>query len=85
MFVIALSFVILSGVGFTLQGTVIKKLLLSTLGSDLVIMAPDDDKGGLKEAEIRNWIENVYKENNKGHIDDYTFASYPFENIYDMG
>eukprot|EP00360_Condylostoma_magnum_P001505 CAMPEP_0168315694 /NCGR_PEP_ID=MMETSP0210-20121227/12342_1 /TAXON_ID=40633 /ORGANISM="Condylostoma magnum, Strain COL2" /LENGTH=136 /DNA_ID=CAMNT_0008290797 /DNA_START=2166 /DNA_END=2576 /DNA_ORIENTATION=- len=48
-------------------------------------MAPDDDKGGLKEFEIRNWIENVYKQSNKGHIDDYTFASYPFESLYEMG
>ena len=84
MFAVALSFVILSGVGFTLQGTVIKKTLMMTLGSDLFIQCPYDDIGGLKESEIRDWIENVYKKDHSDHIEAYTFMSFPLNEIEDI-
>lgn len=85
MFCIALSFVIFSGVVFSLQGTVLKKTLMMTFGSDLWVRGPTDQKGGLKEYQIRNWIENVYKTDHADHIDSYTFMSFPLGDMQDIG
>lgn len=54
---------------------------MMTLGSDLFIQCPYDDIGGLKEAEIRNWIDNIYLPDNPGNIESYTFMSNPLNEI----
>jgi ABC-type antimicrobial peptide transport system permease subunit len=84
MFCIALSFVIFSGVMFTLQGKVLKNTLMMTFGSDLWVRGPDDQKGGLKEFEIRNWIDNIYSIENPDKIESYTFMSFPLGNMEDI-
>lgn len=81
MFCIALSFVIFSGASFALQGRVIRDSLKATLGADLYVRSPSDEIWGLKEGEIRNWIENVYKPQQPGNINAYSFATPPMKDL----
>ena len=79
MFCMALSFVIFSGVSFSLQGSVAKKTLQVALGGDIYVTTTNEE--GLPEASIRDWIENRYIPENTGNIQAYTFLTY---NIKDM-
>lgn len=84
MFCIALSFVIFSGASFTLQGRVIRDSLKASLGADLYVLSPQNQIWGLKEGEIRNWIETVYKQQQPGNIEEYSFATPPLGKLPDM-
>ena len=84
MFCMALSFVIFAGVGFRLQGSMIKNTLMSTLGGDIYVMAPENQRAGLAEQKIRDWIENVYKVENGENIKDYSFVTYDLDSMPDI-
>jgi len=77
MFCIALSFVIFSGASFTLQGRVIRDSLKASLGADLYVLSPQNQIWGLREGEIRDWIENTYKPQLPGNIVEYSFSTPP--------
>lgn len=66
MYTVALSFLIFAGTGFNLQSKSIEDNLKSTLGSDLKIILLND-KTGLDESGMRNFLE-LYKKDNPTHI-----------------
>ena len=80
MFSIAMSFLIFAGTGLKLQISGIENSIRMNLGADLTINTHSLEVKGLKEYQIRNFLEN-YKQNNPGHIANYSFNSFPIDKI----
>ncbi len=60
MFSIAMAFLLFAGTALRLQGTVIQNTLKLSLGSDLVVQIFTNDRVGLREKNLREYVE-TYK------------------------
>ena len=80
MFCIAISFLIFAGAGLKLQTKGIENSMRMSVGADLTVNLSPGEKTGLKEYELRNFLEN-YKKSNPGNLGSYSFGSFSLSDL----